>query len=497
MSDVYDVTLDGNTAAQFSSITKAKAYAKTLKGKGKVRIFHSIIGDDKRQTKASSVPKKAKNTLVTGKAVSKKEMSSKPKTAVPMKKSPVKDPATPKKASALPKKEMPSKPKAVVKKAASPITVAGPKTADKPKIAVVDDRFSDPQTYVKAWYVGAFPRDKELFADLRPDATFGDVLRATILQKDVYDVFGVNDSTVRERIFDELAKRNSVPYDTIYDCWMGETSWSPADVGDDGIVKKRPVAPVVKKPAEKPPAPEKPKASPKAPKRSTAKKAPTNEQFLKRLAGVIQDLGDTTVPVYSSKFALLSPDRQCMLYMENPNGTSLFGFQDNGDDSSRVDLWQIAKVKGPYETDGTSVSGVPIQSIQSWANLKAVDHLAAKARHDLDVEAFQRMIEQSYKMFYLRSDQNRIGARINLSCDGMDLYATFDDSRRLIKIDIGDGKDKAVSEYLFQNLYVASKLISLSDRPVQVRFKENFPLAVLCGCEGWDIRLFASPIPPS
>lgn len=501
MKNVYDVTLDGVSTAQFSSITKAKAHARTLRGKGKVTIYHSMIDDDKSPAKPSSVTKKAKKPSTAGKVTPKAEKPAKPKKAKLIGKRLSKASSVAKKTEVLPKAEKPMEPKGtktVVKKAEKPTEPKRTKTVvkktEKPKTVPVkpkaDDRFGDPKTYVKAWYMGAFPGDRDVFSDLRPDATFGDVLRATIMQKDVYDVFGVNDSTVRERIFDELAGRNGVPYDTIYDCWMGETSWSPADVGDDGIVKKRPVAPVVKKPAEKPPAPEKPKASPKAPKRSTAKKAPTNEQFLKKLAGLLHAMGNTNVPVYVSKFAVVSPDHGCAVCMRNPNGTSLFGLPDNGQIDHHVDLDKVVSKPGPYTVEGGTVAGVPIDDYLHNAffdKLLATDYSDS---YELDPAAFERLIARTPKIFQLSSPARRMGQPVRLECDGEDLYASSDNAVRSFRVDIGDGTYAGASTYSFYYIQLASKFLSMTDGPYRILFKDGYPLRFESECNGWEMTMF-------
>lgn len=94
------------------------------------------------------------------------------------------------------------------------------------------------ETHIKPWYCAKYPTDG-MGQDINPKATFKgamDVLKHTDTTSDFYDYVDAHDSVVRERIFDELARRNKVPYDTIYDMWMG---WTPA----------KPIA--VKKPAAK------------------------------------------------------------------------------------------------------------------------------------------------------------------------------------------------------------------------------------------------------
>ena len=78
---------------------------------------------------------------------------------------------------------------------------------------------------VKKFYVKAFPTD-DLGVEIKDSVTFEDVYN-TLKNGDgeyVYDVIGVQDSLVRERIFGELSDRLGVDYDTVYDLWIGNTN---------------------------------------------------------------------------------------------------------------------------------------------------------------------------------------------------------------------------------------------------------------------------------
>lgn len=76
--------------------------------------------------------------------------------------------------------------------------------------------------HVRDWYVRAFSND-ELGDHIVPSLTFDDALRAVSLGSGFYDALGVGDSVVRGRVFQELADRNGVSYDDIYDAWLHET----------------------------------------------------------------------------------------------------------------------------------------------------------------------------------------------------------------------------------------------------------------------------------
>lgn len=74
-------------------------------------------------------------------------------------------------------------------------------------------------TKVREWYIATYPQDK-LAQSLSPTITFDDVFNTLDGRKDVYKLFGVDDSLIREHIFAELAKVMEVGYDYIYDQWL-------------------------------------------------------------------------------------------------------------------------------------------------------------------------------------------------------------------------------------------------------------------------------------
>ena len=69
------------------------------------------------------------------------------------------------------------------------------------------------------YYVNEYPTD-ELGSELK-DISFADVWDALNSHgKDIYDVIGVGDSVVRERIFDRLSEITNLDYDAIYYLWL-------------------------------------------------------------------------------------------------------------------------------------------------------------------------------------------------------------------------------------------------------------------------------------
>lgn len=85
---------------------------------------------------------------------------------------------------------------------------------------------------VRDWYLLNYGTD-ELGADIDPEATFDDALRAVSLGSGFYDAIGVGDSIVRERIFSELADRYGVGYDDIYEAWLHERPVEGVTLGTD------------------------------------------------------------------------------------------------------------------------------------------------------------------------------------------------------------------------------------------------------------------------
>lgn len=69
---------------------------------------------------------------------------------------------------------------------------------------------------VKNWYVDKYPTDT-LGQDINEEITFNDVVDGIENGKDIYDILGVNDSIVRERIFDFISRYGKVD---VYNKWL-------------------------------------------------------------------------------------------------------------------------------------------------------------------------------------------------------------------------------------------------------------------------------------
>ena len=93
---------------------------------------------------------------------------------------------------------------------------------------------------VKAYYADAFGKD-ELNADIK-EVTFLDLYRALKNKQDVYDLIGVRDSVVRERLFAELARILNQPTAYVNNIWQyGVEDGQPNIVKEDketGTIKQ-------------------------------------------------------------------------------------------------------------------------------------------------------------------------------------------------------------------------------------------------------------------
>ena len=62
--------------------------------------------------------------------------------------------------------------------------------------------------------------DDSLAEDIDHDLTFGDFLGALENGEDIYDVMGVGDSLLREKVFNALSTITGHDYDYFYDMWL-------------------------------------------------------------------------------------------------------------------------------------------------------------------------------------------------------------------------------------------------------------------------------------
>ena len=71
---------------------------------------------------------------------------------------------------------------------------------------------------IREWYAAVFPSD-ELASKIQ-DISFYDLVDRMNHGEDVYEILGVKDSIVRERVFDETAQLLHVDYDAVYKKWL-------------------------------------------------------------------------------------------------------------------------------------------------------------------------------------------------------------------------------------------------------------------------------------
>ena len=74
-------------------------------------------------------------------------------------------------------------------------------------------------TFLKDWYLKTYPTD-ELGEELNSRATFYDLFEALDNYQDIYNLFGINDSIIREIVFKKLSDIMECPYEEIYNQWL-------------------------------------------------------------------------------------------------------------------------------------------------------------------------------------------------------------------------------------------------------------------------------------
>lgn len=77
-------------------------------------------------------------------------------------------------------------------------------------------------TKIREWYMTIYA-DDELGEEIKDDITFADVLETLNNYEDVYEVIGVGDSIIRERIFEKLSILLNKGYDYIYNLWLSSS----------------------------------------------------------------------------------------------------------------------------------------------------------------------------------------------------------------------------------------------------------------------------------
>ena len=75
------------------------------------------------------------------------------------------------------------------------------------------------KSLVKEWYIKEYSTDN-LGREINEEITFYDIFYALDRYKDIYEVLGVEDSAIRERVFRKLADIMKVEYNYIYEQWL-------------------------------------------------------------------------------------------------------------------------------------------------------------------------------------------------------------------------------------------------------------------------------------
>ena len=84
-------------------------------------------------------------------------------------------------------------------------------------------RHQDLNNNIKDYYVKNYADDK-LGNNIKDDVTFLQLYRALKDNTDIYSLLGTADSTIRERVFKELAKILNTNYDYVYNIWQNGTT---------------------------------------------------------------------------------------------------------------------------------------------------------------------------------------------------------------------------------------------------------------------------------
>ena len=74
---------------------------------------------------------------------------------------------------------------------------------------------------LKVYYLETYPND-DMGNEINDNATLVGLLYTLDEGEEVYDYIGVDDSIVRERLFDWLRVELKTPYDYLYNLWVGD-----------------------------------------------------------------------------------------------------------------------------------------------------------------------------------------------------------------------------------------------------------------------------------
>ena len=85
----------------------------------------------------------------------------------------------------------------------------------------IEEQDEDGDIKIKDWYIQNYPTD-DLGEQMNDVNTFEDLWNGIHNGINVYDIMGVGDSVVRERLFEHLSEIKGVDYDYVYNKWLGQ-----------------------------------------------------------------------------------------------------------------------------------------------------------------------------------------------------------------------------------------------------------------------------------
>lgn len=95
---------------------------------------------------------------------------------------------------------------------------------------------------VRSWYMDTFPSD-DLGEEIRTNINFLDVIKTLeryeiedVPYRDVYNCLGVDDSIIRERVFEKLTEILDLEYDDIYYKWLHPYNYAKNMAFDDTVL---------------------------------------------------------------------------------------------------------------------------------------------------------------------------------------------------------------------------------------------------------------------
>ena len=91
---------------------------------------------------------------------------------------------------------------------------------------------------VSEWYAERFP-DDDLAGRINTQVTFQDAMDCIDYGADIYDLLGTFDSTIRERLFAELAARTGIEYGKLYRKWLKNSAFDESF--DSAVVYWKPL----------------------------------------------------------------------------------------------------------------------------------------------------------------------------------------------------------------------------------------------------------------